>query len=50
MSSKSDQLGRLKDDYDISQIITGTRIDEGRLSLLISPEERVRFEEIKKRG
>jgi hypothetical protein len=44
------RAGRLKDDYDISQIIAGTKIDEGRLSMLISSEQLARFEEIKKRG
>jgi hypothetical protein len=41
---------RLKDDYDISQIILSTPIDESRLKSLVTPEQFVQFTEIKKRS
>jgi len=41
---------RLKDDYDISQILLATPIDEARLQSLITPEQFAQFIEIKKRS
>jgi hypothetical protein len=43
------RAGRLKDDYDISQIVLTTAIDETRLATLISTEQFVHFSEIRKR-
>jgi len=40
---------RLKDDYDISQILQENTIDEDRLKALVTPEEFGWFAEIKKR-
>jgi predicted nucleotidyltransferase len=41
---------RLKDDYDIAQIVGATAIDEARLRALITPEQFAQFLEIKKRA
>jgi hypothetical protein len=41
---------RLKDDYDISQIVISTAIDEDRLKILVTPEQFAQFGEIKKRA
>jgi hypothetical protein len=43
------RAGRLKDDYDISQIMHSTAIDESRLRALVTPEEFARLEDIRKR-
>jgi predicted nucleotidyltransferase len=40
---------RLKDDYDISQILQMNSIDEDRLKLIVTPEEFSRLREIKGR-
>jgi len=40
---------RLKDDYDISQIVQNNSIDEERLKALVTPEEFAWFEQIRKR-
>ncbi len=40
---------RLKDDYDISEILSTTPIDEQRLRTLVTPEQFSQFEQIKKR-
>jgi len=40
---------RLKDDYDISEIVSKTAIDESRLRAMVTREEFVRFHDIKKR-
>jgi hypothetical protein len=44
------RAGRLKDDYDIAQIVVSTSIDESRLASLITAEQLARFAEIKKRA
>jgi hypothetical protein len=41
---------RLKDDYDISEIILSTPIDEARLQMLVTAEQFAQFTEIKKRS
>jgi hypothetical protein len=41
---------RLKDDYDISEILRSTPIDETRLQSLVTPEQFAQFAEIKKRS
>jgi Nucleotidyl transferase of unknown function (DUF2204) len=41
---------RLKDDYDISEIVRLTPIDETRLQSLVTPEQFAQFTEIKKRS
>jgi hypothetical protein len=41
---------RLKDDYDVSQIILNTAIDETRLATLVSAHQLKHFTEIKKRA
>jgi hypothetical protein len=43
------RAGRLKDDYDISQVVLGTPIDPSRLATLVTPDELKRFEEIRTR-
>jgi len=43
------RAGRLKDDYDISQIILGTPIDETRLASLVTQQQLLRYTEIKSR-
>jgi hypothetical protein len=43
------RASRLKDDYDISQIVLAGLIDETRLQLLVTPQEFLRFKEIKAR-
>jgi len=40
---------RLKDDYDISQIVLNNSIDEERLKALVTPEEFAWFEQIRTR-
>lgn len=41
---------RLKDDYDISEIIAANAFDEHRLVPLVTPEQFAQFNEIKKRS
>lgn len=43
------RAGRLKDDYDISQMVLTTAIDETRLATMVSAEQFEHFSEIKKR-
>jgi hypothetical protein len=40
---------RLKDDYDISQILAHTSIDEARLAALVSSDELLHLQSIKAR-
>jgi len=40
---------RLKDDYDISEIVKNTPIDDSRLQGMVTPEQFAQFNEIKKR-
>lgn len=44
------RAGRLKDDYDISQILASTRIDEQRLAELLNSEQIDRLNQIKMRS
>jgi hypothetical protein len=41
---------RLKDDYDVSQILAMNAVDEDRLKSLVTPEAFAWFLEIKKRA
>jgi Nucleotidyl transferase of unknown function (DUF2204) len=41
---------RLKDDYDVSQIIQSVKIDEARIQQLVTAEQFAQLAEIKKRG
>ncbi len=43
------RTARLIDDYDISQIVLNTAIDESRLSSMVTPEQFQHFVDIKKR-
>lgn len=43
------RAGRLKDDYDISQIIQNMMIDQARLASLVTPEQLTHYSEIKNR-
>ena len=44
------RAGRLKDDYDISQILLNTKIDESRLAAMVTAEQMAHFGEIKRRA
>lgn len=44
------RANRLKDDYDIGQILLATPIDEKRLAGLVTEEQFAHFQEIKKRA
>jgi hypothetical protein len=44
------RAGRLKDDYDIAQILASTPIDEQRFAGLLSPEQIDRLNQIKTRS
>jgi hypothetical protein len=44
------RAGRLKDDYDVSEIVQNQSIDESRLSELVTPDQLAHFREIKKRA
>lgn len=44
------RAGRLKDDYDVSEIAARTPIDEPRLQALLTPTEFARFTQIRSRA
>lgn len=44
------RAGRLKDDYDISQILLNNAIDESRLAGIVTAEQMVHLHEIKRRA
>ncbi len=44
------RAGRVKDDYDVSQILLHTAIDESRLSGMVSAEQLAQFLQIKGRA
>ena len=44
------RAGRLKDDYDISQILLGTTVDEAKLATLVTTGQLKRYSEIKARS
>ncbi len=44
------RAGRLKDEYDISQIARNTELDEKRLAALVTDEQLQHFRHLKSRG
>jgi hypothetical protein len=44
------RAGRLKDDYDISEILRANAVDEQRLLQLIDPAHAAHFQQIKSRS
>jgi hypothetical protein len=44
------RAGRLKDDYDISEIVLNATVDEARLAGMVTPERLAHFHEIKQRA
>ncbi len=44
------RAGRLKDDYDISQIVFANGLDEQKLAKMVSADQMSHFDEVKRRA